>query len=496
MSLAPAAGFPGTARSASAMLWLRRYAVTGMIAAATLVVVPSPSSGQTTKSTPDPCQPVPTDMDSSSSSSGAGEDVLGSCDEKVIGSAERWAENMGSTLYPGSAVLNLPGFRSTTFPANDDASTAKIELGFALSYAGASYTGLYVNNNGNVTFDLPLEDYTPGPLGGLNRRILAPFWADVDTRGVGSAPVTYGFDTIDGRRAFGVNWIDVGYYASHADKLNTFQLIIIDRNDTAPGNFDFQFRYNAVDWETGDYSGGAGGLGGEAARAGYGAGPGRHEDAYEIPGSGTPGGYLDANLATGLIYNHSNSSTNGAYIYFARGGVVSGGKPAYCPPRQTCLTTGRNCKTDYLYSDPRRDTGTKDKAMFAPGPFVGEGAQASMRRVTDVDYCVYQVGWHMNRYLEGSQPKQVTTWGHAVCDGSRTTSEDNCVQMRTHGFTASETHEIEDYPDNSRVVNFRYPSKYYYGLRAFWEVHDPQGPGAAFACYPTPDCRTAAEEPW
>ena len=35
--------------------------------------------------------------------------------------------------------------------------------------------------------------------------------------------MTYGQDTIDGKRAFGVNYINVGYFNAHADKLNSFQ---------------------------------------------------------------------------------------------------------------------------------------------------------------------------------------------------------------------------------------------------------------------------------
>lgn len=494
----PANGAALVGRSVSRLLRPRRWIAIGMVAGAILLILPSTSSSETTSSAEttgswDPCQMEPTAPPPSPA------DVVGmdqSCDEQVVTAVENSADRWAPYIFPGSAVLNLPGFKSTVFPANDDGSTAKIDLGFDLRYAGTTYNGLYVNNNGNVTLDLPLPEWTPEPLGGLDRRILAPFWADVDTRGAGSSLVTYGFDIVDGRRAFGVNWIDVGYYAQHAESLNSFQLIIVDRNNNAPGNFEFQFRYNKVNWEAGDASGGSAGLGGQAARAGYGAGRARHEDAFEIPGSGIPGGYLDANRVTGLIYNHSNSNTNGAYIFHVRGGVVYGGRPAACPTGQTCLTTGRNCKTDFLYAEPRRDTGTVSKAIFATLPFVLEGASASMRRVTDVDVCVYQIGWHMNRYLEGNQPGQVTIWSHAVCDGSRTSSGDNCVDMRPGGFSNSETHKIEDYPDNSRVGNFRYPSNYYYGLRAFWEVHDNIGPGAAMGCYPTPDCRTAAEEPW
>jgi hypothetical protein len=68
--------------------------------------------------------------------------------------------------------------------------------------------------------------------------------------------VTYGSGTADGRQAFGVNWIDVGYFSSRTDKLNQFQLVLIDRSDTGAGNFDIEFNYGNILWETGEASGG------------------------------------------------------------------------------------------------------------------------------------------------------------------------------------------------------------------------------------------------
>ncbi len=52
-----------------------------------------------------------------------------------------------------------------------------------LKFYGSNYNGLYVNNNGNVTFGSALSTFTPGTIGaGSSLKIIAPFWADVDTR--------------------------------------------------------------------------------------------------------------------------------------------------------------------------------------------------------------------------------------------------------------------------------------------------------------------------
>jgi len=43
----------------------------------------------------------------------------------------------------------VPGFNSSTLPANDDGSTGLVSIGFSANFFGTTYTSLYVNNNGN-----------------------------------------------------------------------------------------------------------------------------------------------------------------------------------------------------------------------------------------------------------------------------------------------------------------------------------------------------------
>ncbi|KKK74717.1 hypothetical protein LCGC14_2880980, partial [marine sediment metagenome] len=150
----------------------------------------------------------------------------------------------GAPIDADGLPVIRPGFNQNTLAANDDESTDLVDIGFPIDFFGTTYTGLYVNNNGNVTFDLPLWEFTPfGLTERLGMPIIAPFFGDVDTRGEGSELVkySYGAGVIDGYNAFGVNWVNVGYFASHTDKLNSFQLIIIDRSDRGSGFFDVEF---------------------------------------------------------------------------------------------------------------------------------------------------------------------------------------------------------------------------------------------------------------
>jgi len=97
-----------------------------------------------------------------------------------------------STAAPGSAIVSSADCTANTLPANDDGSTSPVSLPFTLNFYGQSYTSIWVNNNGNVTFNGALGTYTPFGLQSTAVPIIAPFFADVDTRGQGSAPVQYG----------------------------------------------------------------------------------------------------------------------------------------------------------------------------------------------------------------------------------------------------------------------------------------------------------------
>ncbi|MGI8966930.1 MAG: nidogen-like domain-containing protein [Limisphaerales bacterium] len=203
-------------------------------------------------------------------------------------------------------------------------------LPFSIKFYGTTYSEFYVNNNGNITFDTDFGGsgfYTPDTtLTSLGKNIVAPFWADVDTRDVGSDVVRYGTGTIGGRTAFGANWVNVGYFDTHSDKLLSVQLILIDRSDIAGGDFDMEFNYCKVRWEAGDVSGGSDGFWngqptghfGGPARVGFASAGGA---GFQMNGSGVPGAFLDSNLNTGLIYNSFNSSSSGRYFFQFRNGI-------------------------------------------------------------------------------------------------------------------------------------------------------------------------------
>ena len=137
-----------------------------------------------------------------------------------------------------------------------------------LNFYGKWFSQVYLNNNGNLTISGPMSTYSPDtPFATINNTIIAPFFADVDTRdGYGS--VVYGPAIVDGHTAWVANWDDVADYTVTATEdgdqpgiRDSFGVTLIDRLGYSAGDFDIQFSYSGLQWDTGDAFPGKDGLG-------------------------------------------------------------------------------------------------------------------------------------------------------------------------------------------------------------------------------------------
>lgn len=170
-------------------------------------------------------------------------------------------------------VPQMTGTSSTDpLQRNDDGSSvAPIPLGFAFNFCGNIYTEVYINNNGNLTFGAPLGTFTPFAFPSVGPPMIAPFFADVDTRNLQSGIVRY---RSTGTR-FTVTWSCVGYFNQKVNRLNTFQVILSNGFDPLVGiGHNVCFCYGNMSWTTGDVSGGTNGLGGTPATVGVNLGNG------------------------------------------------------------------------------------------------------------------------------------------------------------------------------------------------------------------------------
>ena len=150
-----------------------------------------------------------------------------------------------TAVEPPAAIVETGDCLQHEIPANDDQYSPEVALPFGINFYGQDFEHLWVNNNGNVTFDGPLGTYTPFGLTGTGARIIAPFFADVDTRARADRDLRWGNTTYEGHRAFCANWINVGYYAGHTDKTNSFQLCSCSARTPGPGRLRHRLQLRA-----------------------------------------------------------------------------------------------------------------------------------------------------------------------------------------------------------------------------------------------------------
>jgi hypothetical protein len=170
---------------------------------------------------------------------------------------------------------------TVAMPEIDDGSSDAITLPFSFSLFGNAHTTVFINNNGNLSFSQPNPTYSAIGFPFPTYLLVAPFWADVDTRDtLGLDPE----DFLNGQvlykvtdHALYVNWVEVGHYVRRMDKRNTFQVVITDGTDPViPGGNNVSFCYGDMQWTTGDASGGVEGFGGVSATVGVNKGDGIH----------------------------------------------------------------------------------------------------------------------------------------------------------------------------------------------------------------------------
>jgi len=85
-------------------------------------------------------------------------------------------------------------YGDTVLGANDDGFSSAVTLPAAMKFFGGTASQIFFNNNGLLSFDGPVSSFTPSAFPG-NIRMLAPYFADVDTRASASGKLHYRVST-------------------------------------------------------------------------------------------------------------------------------------------------------------------------------------------------------------------------------------------------------------------------------------------------------------
>uniref|UniRef100_A0A663ECU1 Sushi, nidogen and EGF like domains 1 n=1 Tax=Aquila chrysaetos chrysaetos TaxID=223781 RepID=A0A663ECU1_AQUCH len=278
---------------------------------------------------------------------------------------------LGEWLWAGG-VVPLADFYPFG-PTQGDAATRKQDdggselrpLSLPFPFFGAGHTGLYVNNNGIISFLKEVSQFTPVafPIS-KDRRVVAAFWADVDNRRAGdvyyresteqpileraSRDIAQYFPEFPGFSAqwvFIATWYRVTFFGgSSFTPVNTFQIVLI-----TDGKLSFTiFNYESITWTTGMHASSGGdfaGLGGIAAQAGFNAGDGKRY--FNIPGSRTDD-IADVEMTT-------NVGIPGRWVFRIDDAQVQVGgcsnTTSVCLTLRPCLNGGK-CIEDCITGNP------------------------------------------------------------------------------------------------------------------------------------------------
>ena len=257
----------------------------------------------------------------------------------MLASAAFSPQVKASVLIQGWTGSGESGF-GDAFPKHDDNVFGGIAVsaeGNAFNVDGTSHTEMFINTNGMVSFgeavgnlssgpfprfgfggddecggeclapqsisDCEIDCSEPPPLQPTGVPIFAPFWADINVREGGDLHLgSPNEDTLV------VTWNEVAQYGGDAGE-NTFQLVLIDRDDTGEGNFDVEFRYDNLEWS-------------RNAQAGIDVG--NAVNFFNLPGA-------NSSAVSDLDTVNSNTDTAGIWKFAFRGGLMSDGSSAETP---------------------------------------------------------------------------------------------------------------------------------------------------------------------
>ncbi len=155
----------------------------------------------------------------------------------------------------GSAVTGLggsAGFGELALGRSDDGS-ARVDVSSVFSagfnYFGSAYSGadLFVNTNGTLSFGSAFSGHPSAQTQASFQDVIAPFWADIDTRLDGGATESgqIWVDQDAASKTVTVTYENVGGYRLGGDHSNLFQVQLTDRG---AGDFDIRFIYDRIGW--------------------------------------------------------------------------------------------------------------------------------------------------------------------------------------------------------------------------------------------------------
>ncbi|XP_046389156.1 nidogen-like isoform X2 [Ischnura elegans] len=241
-------------------------------------------------------------------------------------------------------------------PDQDEVSSFEIPLKVPVTFYDDSYSSIYVNSNGLLSFRTEIPSFFNIQFP-LDYPVIAPFYSDVDTRGAGTIFYRETQDeallsratglvreyfssasSFEAKSVFIATWKGVGYYNKGADKVNTFQVVLMSDGESSFAAL--LYPEDGVQWVQG--TGKSTSLPDARGQAGFVSGDGR---VHALRGSGTHQiRNVDKWSNTGLsglwVYHIGNTGPSGNVGEPDMGNTVS---PPLEREAESCAAGGTVC---------------------------------------------------------------------------------------------------------------------------------------------------------
>jgi hypothetical protein len=245
-----------------------------------------------------------------------------------------------------SGYFAPPGPALTTTSIDDGwASASPFTLPFQFCFYGNPYSQVWMNNNGNISFNNGISTFSSLAFPSVGNTMIAAFWADFYLTNGGTMHAT-----ITPTAAI-FNWVGMGYFNNQSDKVNTCQIVITNGLDPLVIEGNTAIHFADMQWTTGSASGGAAGFFGTPATVGANAGNGT--DFIQIGRFDHAG--VDYDGPNGLNDGVSWLDNKSFYFDFCSTGNIGpiALQTSYCDTIQVCNTG--NSQIVFPFSSPENN---------------------------------------------------------------------------------------------------------------------------------------------